>query len=217
MPPQSPPKPETVTVTPDTHRNTETVTRAPNTVTPAAGSSEDELAEIVGEHQEIVRRIVDDQLVRTNTPARARVCEVIGWLAAGETWRQITHKLAPLSRPMWRAWLMHYPRFRELAHAAEDCGESIRRQDRIDSAHAKAVDGWKETGKYGEIQRYDSRLHQLLLEADDPAKYRSRSQDAAQVQIGVLVSFSPVASRRERPPESANQTLTVEPVEPVSP
>jgi hypothetical protein len=114
------------------------------------------------------------------------------------------------------AWLRWNPIWRELWMSARDIGEEWRRLERLGVAEKHAVEGWNEPvyfqgQKCGLIRKYDHRLLQWLIEADEPAKYRAHHEGSTvNVQVNQLMQalagtgpasiIKPQVSREITPP-----------------
>jgi hypothetical protein len=99
------------------------------------------------------------------------------------------HKVAMVEGDFtWNNWanMMHkYEGLRDLYLLCKDLGDEYRKVLRVDSAHERAVDGVDEplysaAGKFlGYRRNYSDRLLELLLKADDPARYRDLKEKTA--------------------------------------
>jgi hypothetical protein len=140
-----------------------------------------------------------------NTKLRSRASTFLGvLLEAGK------HKDAMVKGDFtWNQWanMMHkYEGLRDLYILCKDLGDEYRKILRVDSAHERAVDGVEEplysaAGKFlGYKTNYSDRLLELLLKADDPARYRDLKEKSAD---GTVLNITMGFNRDELKAEQA--------------
>ena len=107
---------------------------------------------------------------------RPRLIVTLTGVAAGLKWGEIA--IHGLSKPEY-AWLkQHSPDFQKLAKEAQKVADEVRQLEREEESHDRAVNGepTPTVAKDGSIvnwyKKRSDRLMELLLKANDPAKYR---------------------------------------------
>jgi hypothetical protein len=138
-------------------------------------------------------KLLSRVLASADAPARARARKAISATVGGGRWTDVSAQTGLTSHQL-HAWLRWSPGFRLIWESARDAGEDVRRQRRVDVADMRAVDGWEEPvyhqgAQVGAVRRYDNRLLQWLIEADDPGKYRARDGgQTVNVQVNQLAA-----------------------------
>jgi len=180
-----------------------------NPVAPKA--SEEELQTALLARGNTLEKCMEAILPSTELRERTRICKVIEMTADAIPWRKISTE----TKTGWieMASLARNPSFRELWHAARDAGEFLRKELRESEAHERAVEGWDEPvyqrgAQVGSIRRFDNRLLEFLLKADNPGKYREQSQ----VNIQNNVVSTVVEFHRRRPVVDAPPVVVDSPI-----
>lgn len=172
-----------------------------------------ELQDAIATRSKTLGKLVRRILPKHDPRACARLRKVIEMTADGIPWREISRKtktgwieITCINRNL--AW-------RNLWHAARETGEDLRKELRLSEAHHRAVDGWNEPVYYkgkrcGIIRRFDSRLLEMLLKADDPAKFSEKAEvkhtGTGAEAGGITVVFQGVVFGQQPPPKTYDLT-----------
>jgi len=113
---------------------------------------------------------------------RPRLIVTLTGVAAGLKWGEIA--IHGLSKPEY-VWLkQHSSDFQKLAKEAQKVADEVRQLEREEESHDRAVNGepTPTVAKDGSIvdwyKKRSDRLMELLLKANDPAKYREAKADS---------------------------------------
>ncbi len=135
-----------------------------------------------------LQKLVDVILDGHSSRERVRLAQCIQLTADGETWKEVQKK----ANVRWIevTCLAHNKKWKELWDLARATGESVRQEIRESVAHTRAVQGWKEPVfnkgiVCGHIRRFDNRLLEFLLRADNPEKY-SQAQNSVNIHNNVV-------------------------------
>jgi hypothetical protein len=169
----------------------------------SAPVSTDELKSAIMQRDKTLDKLLCSILPNAELRERERYKEALIMTSEGVKWTRIARKtglrwieISCMNR--CKGWI-------ELWHIARDAGEDYRMELRLSVAHDRAVNGWREPVFYkgagcGLIKKFDNRLLEFMLKADNPGKFREQS---AQVNIQNNVVSTVVKMYRKRPAPDA--------------
>jgi hypothetical protein len=167
--------------------------------------SQEQLQQVIADRSKSLDKLIAAILPYSQSRVRERLKKALEMTSEGKLWREIQRK----TKLRWIeiSCFNRKPEWLALWRAAREAGEDYRAEVRASEAHKRAVDGWKEPVFWkgepvGSIRKFDNRLLEFLMKADDPAKYREQGP-SVNVQQNSVQTIVIMHRRRPKPEESA--------------